>query len=124
MTSRSQETLQQHSEDDNEPSSGWASTYLASDVNTSTSQYTAAQRKRIREYLKESDSNCKESATLVTIILAGLLIAGSVVGFLALRNHSSVKYKGSHLEYVDDESVEHSIMHSFLIRTFLYSCIH
>merc|ERR1712228_326858 len=50
-------------------------------------------------YLKENDENCKESTTLILIIVIGLLVALSIVGFLAIRNNSSVKYKGAHTTY-------------------------
>ena len=58
--------------------------------------YTAEQKKRIASYLKENDENCKESTTLILIIVIGLLVALSIVGFLAIRNNSAVKYKGAH----------------------------
>ncbi len=35
----------------------------------------------------------------ILIIVIGLLVALSIVGFLAIRNHSSIKYKGLHTTY-------------------------
>ena len=58
--------------------------------------YTEEQKKRIASYLRENDENCKESTTLILMIVIGLLVALSVVGFLAIRNNSAVKYKGAH----------------------------
>ena len=80
---------------------------MSSDRKTKTSgwedevepNYTAEQKKRIQSYLKENDENCKESTTLILIIVIGLLVALSIVGFLAIRNNSSVKYKGAHTTY-------------------------
>eukprot|EP01083_Nonionella_stella_P266186 900799_1 len=57
------------------------------------------KKKRIASYLKDNDENCKESTTLILIIVIGLLVALSIVGFLAIRNHSSIKYKGAHTTY-------------------------
>jgi len=75
---------------------------------TSEPQYTEEQKKRIASYLKENDENCKESTTLILIIVIGLLVALSIVGFLAIRNNSAVKYKGAHTIY------EHSSNQSIL----------
>eukprot|EP01083_Nonionella_stella_P004386 12679_1 len=62
-------------------------------------QYTEEQKKRIATYLTDNDENCKESTTLILIIVIGLLVALSIVGFLAIRNNSAIKYKGSHTTY-------------------------
>eukprot|EP01083_Nonionella_stella_P004384 12673_1 len=62
-------------------------------------QYTEEQKKRIASYLEENDENCKESTTLILFIVIGLLIALAIVGFLVIRNNSSIKYKGSHTTY-------------------------
>eukprot|EP01083_Nonionella_stella_P135487 412154_1 len=62
-------------------------------------QYTEEQKRRIASYLHENDANCKESTTLILIIVIGLLVAMSIVGFLTIGNHSAVKYKGSHTTY-------------------------
>ena len=52
---------------------------------------------RIRSYLRESDENCRESATLVAIVIIGLIVTGSVIGFLQLGHHDpSAIHKGSH----------------------------
>lgn len=88
--------------------------YWGDDLNEP--QYTEEQKKRIASYLKENDENCKESTTLILIIVIGLLVALSIVGFLAIRNNSSVKYKGSHTTYEhDSNSVCMKIVHVFYI---------
>lgn len=81
-------------------------------------QYTPEQKKRIQSYLKENDENCKESTTLILIIVIGLLVALSIVGFLAIRNNPSVKYKGSHTTY--EHSSNRVTHHSYTI----YACKH
>eukprot|EP01083_Nonionella_stella_P201285 736472_1 len=53
--------------------------------------------KRIESYLRESDENCRESATLVAIVIIGLVVTGSVIGFLQLGHHDTASiHKGAH----------------------------
>ena len=76
--------------------------------------------KRIQSYLKESDENCRESATLVAIVIIGLIVTGSVIGFLQLGHHDpSTIHKGSHasVTHIDGEQLPGSLKDWFLNKT-------
>ncbi|ETO22012.1 hypothetical protein RFI_15188 [Reticulomyxa filosa] len=57
---------------------------------------------------QESDENCKESSTLVAIIVIGLIVAGTVIGYLQLGKSKHVTYKGSHvdIQHINGEKLE------------------
>ena len=74
---------------------------------------------RIRSYLRESDENCRESATLVAIVIIGLIVTGSVIGFLQLGHHDpSAMHKGAHasMSHQDGEVIP-DIPHWFINKT-------
>ena len=55
--------------------------------------------RRIRSYLHESDENCKESATLIAIVVIGLIVTGTVIGLLKLgHSDAHLNHKGSHAQ--------------------------
>ena len=68
--------------------------------------------KRIQSYLRESDENCRESATLVAIVIIGLVVTGSVIGFLQIGHHDpSTIHKGSHasVAHFDGEELPNNL---------------
>ena len=66
-----------------------------------------------------SDEKCRKSAILIAIVIIGLILTGSVIGFLQLSHHgSSTMHKGSTASVLhDDGKVIPDILHWFNNKT-------